>query len=245
MNINLDILKELGFNEREAKTYVSLLEIGSTTTGPLIEKTKIPASKIYDVLRKLENKGFANHIVIKNHKRFQAADPKILLNYMEKKYEELEKYVARLEELRKQTHEKQYAEFYEGRKAIFSLIRHLIKNAEKGEDYFNFSFDDELKEPALSSFFSSIGKLSHEKGLNIKTLSPANKRNLIETVFDEEYFRITNNKFTKRYVPEGLIIIGNDIILVEWEGKPSAVRIRSKTFADNYRELFNTKYDEA
>ncbi len=245
MEINLDILKEIGLNEREAKAYIGLLEIGSTTTGPLVDKTKIPASKIYEVLKRLEEKGFANHIIINNHKHFQAADPQILLNYLERKYDEFREYVSRLQELKRQTNQAQYAEFYEGRRAIFSLIRHLIKNAQEGDDYFNFSFDDELKEPALSAFFSSIGKLSHEKKLNMKTLSPKNKKRLIESIFDKKYFKMVKNKFTSQYVPEGMIIIGDDLILVEWEGEPSAVRIQSKTFADNYRNLFNTMYEKA
>ena len=245
MEQKIELLKEIGLSERESKTYIALLLLGSTTTGPLIEKTKIPASKIYETLKKLEEKGFVNHIIKKNQKHFQASNPEIILEHFEEKYNNFKKYVENLEKLRKFAYEEQFAEFYEGNKAIFSLIRNLIKKCEKGDDYFNFSFDDEFNDKALSSFFSGIAHLAYEKKLNIKMLTPKNKKKLLEVIFSKEYLKITNNKFTSNYFPEGLIIIKDDVILVEWEGKPSAVRIRCDTFANNFRNFFNDMYNRA
>lgn len=245
MEKNIELLQEMGLTEREAKTYLALFELGSTTTGPLIEKTKIPASKIYEVLRKLEEKGFAHHIIKNNKKHFHASNPSTILNHIEERYETFKEYVNNLKKLRTNAKEEQFAEFYEGSKAIFSMLRTLIKDSKENDNYYNFSFDDEHKDVKLSSFFSGLAHLAKEKNLNIKMLTLKNKRKLIEVLFSKEYLKITNNKFTDKYFPEGLIIIGYNTVLVEWEGTPSAVRIKCDTFARNFEKYFMSEYEKA
>ena len=245
MELKKEIFKEIGLNERESKTYLALLEMGSTTTGPLVEKTKIPASKIYEVLKRLEEKGFVNHLILKNQKHFQASSPLLILDQLENKYNHFKKYVSKLEELRKFSKKKQYAEYYQGNKAIFSLLRHLIKQAGENEDYFNFSFDDELKDEIFFSFFSNIAYLAYEKNLNIKMLSPKNKKKMLLSIFDKDFIKITNNKFTNNSFPEGLIIISNNVILIEYKKEPSAVRIESENHAQNFKNFFLEVYNKS
>ena len=48
------IFKELGFTEREIKTYIALLELGTSTIGPLTKKTNLQATKVYETLAKLQ-----------------------------------------------------------------------------------------------------------------------------------------------------------------------------------------------
>ena len=51
------ILKEAGLTEGEIKVYLGLLELGLSTTGPIIEKSRIARSIIYQILEKLMQKG--------------------------------------------------------------------------------------------------------------------------------------------------------------------------------------------
>ena len=56
-------LEFLGLSERESRVYLSLLDLGPTTTSKLIRKTGIASSKIYDVLEKLTHRGLVTHII--------------------------------------------------------------------------------------------------------------------------------------------------------------------------------------
>ena len=49
-------------------------------------------------------------------------------------------------------------------------------------------------------------------------------------------------RYTTATNPEGTIILGDNLVLVEWEGEPSAVRIKSRTFAHNYKAYFEEEY---
>ena len=83
-------LIKLGFTDGEAKTYLALIEIGSSTVGPLAKKTGIAYSKIYEVLERLIKKGVVSFIKKGKTKYFQAVNPSALFDYIDKKEQDLE-----------------------------------------------------------------------------------------------------------------------------------------------------------
>ena len=48
-----NVLYKLGLNKSEVKVYLTLLELGSSTTGTIMVKAKISYSKIYGILERL------------------------------------------------------------------------------------------------------------------------------------------------------------------------------------------------
>lgn len=51
-------LKNLGLTEYEARAYTGLVSVGPTSAGELSDTSNVPYSRIYDVLSKLERKGW-------------------------------------------------------------------------------------------------------------------------------------------------------------------------------------------
>ena len=49
-------LKGIGLTDSEIKVYFALLELESSTVGKIIEKSRVPDSKIYSILEKLKEK---------------------------------------------------------------------------------------------------------------------------------------------------------------------------------------------
>lgn len=240
----LETLKKTGLSQREAKLYLALLDQGSTTIGPLVEKTDIPSSKIYEVLYRLEDKGLANHIIIKKQKHFQAADPEILLHQLEDKTEKFKKHLQELKTRKTLAQEKQYAEFYEGKEAIFTLLRNLVKQARKGDEYCSFELDDEYKEDDIAAFFSGLALLRSEKGMLTRILAKKETKKILEYELPKKSLKLMHVKYTTTRYPEGIIILNDEVILLEFEGEPSAVRIKSETHAKNYKKFFEELYKE-
>lgn len=52
-------LRQLGLNEYQAKTYVALSLLGSSTAGEISDKSDVPRARAYDVLEELAQRGFA------------------------------------------------------------------------------------------------------------------------------------------------------------------------------------------
>jgi predicted transcriptional regulator len=85
-------LLQIGYTEREAKLYLTLLSNRMVTAIELQEKANIPRTKIYEVLQKLVNRGLCNEKKVGRNKFFEAIEPKIAFGRIIETYQnELEK----------------------------------------------------------------------------------------------------------------------------------------------------------
>lgn len=84
-------LKSLGLTEYEAKAYITLLTLGTSTAEQISEKGNIPLPRVYDTIVELQRKGFV--LISKSRpKKFQALPAEKALNhYLEVQREETEK----------------------------------------------------------------------------------------------------------------------------------------------------------
>ena len=53
-----NIMKDLGFNEKEIKVYLSLIKNESLTAMEISQEARIDRTTTYDILESLEKKGF-------------------------------------------------------------------------------------------------------------------------------------------------------------------------------------------
>ena len=75
MEMAVNKLKQVGFSEYEAKAYIALLEENPLTAYEIAKNSGVPTSKIYEVIRKLENKGTVQSIHGERSKMFIPAPP--------------------------------------------------------------------------------------------------------------------------------------------------------------------------
>ncbi len=68
-------LARLGFTSYEAKAYIALLKENPLTAYEIAKNSGIPSSKIYEVIRKLENRNTVQSIHSKNSKLFIPLSP--------------------------------------------------------------------------------------------------------------------------------------------------------------------------
>ena len=75
MDIAVNKLKQVGFSEYEAKAYIALLEENPLTAYEIAKNSGIPTSKVYEVIRKLENKQTVQSIHGERSKMFIPIPP--------------------------------------------------------------------------------------------------------------------------------------------------------------------------
>ena len=136
----LELIKEAGLTDGEAKTYLALLELGSCTTGPLIEKSKIARSFIYTILENLIEKGLVSYIIKEKTKHYQAAEPEKILNYIEKRKHNIEESRDKIKrslpqlKLLQKFAPKTEVRVYEGFNGIKTAFEHHELKLKKGDD---------------------------------------------------------------------------------------------------------------
>ena len=239
-----ELLQEIGLNKSEAKIYLTLLEIGPTTTGPLMNKAQVSTSKIYGILERLIEKGLVSFIIQSKTKYYQAAPPETLQDYMSEKEAQLEK---QKEKIKKFTNElkiryskkdkMQEARIFLGWKGVKTAYNLIIEILHAGSEFIGFvqpTTEEERREVKL--FYQQYHKKRLERRYRTRLISSESLR----TVFEKEPYS-SFQRFNVRYAkncPSGLVIFGDNILITAFEKKPVAVVIRSEQIAQSYRNLF-------
>ncbi len=121
--------------------YLALLELGDSTTGPIVEKSTISRSIIYQILENLIQKGLVSYIIKEQTKYFQAAQPERIIDYIEEREQKLHAIKEKVEHflpqlLQKQPEEKSEVRVFEGFKGMIEVHEHTYKRLQPGEEYF-------------------------------------------------------------------------------------------------------------
>ncbi len=83
--MNTKLLEDIGLTKGEIKVYLTLLKLGETTTGRIIDEAQISSGKIYEILDKLLKKGLVSFIIKEKTKYFQASNPNRILDFLHEK----------------------------------------------------------------------------------------------------------------------------------------------------------------
>ena len=226
-------LRELNLNKTESQTYLALLKLGKTTTGPLCKQTKIPSSKIYAILNNLESLGLVTHNIQGKTKQFTPRNPKVLFSLIEEKKTKIKAILPELLAIHHEENE-QSVELYTGYKAVFALFDELIHSAKSKEDYFVFAVKEHNKDEQMNRFFRTLTLRRKEKNLNVKILKNATARKGLEKKHSK-----VKLKYTEFNLPQGITIFRNDVILISTSNKePTAIRITSKSYAKEMHTFF-------
>ena len=138
----LEQLEQIGLSRNEAKVYLALLHLGSTTAGDIIQKTSLHRANVYDSLEKLIKQGLATSILKNKVKYFQPASPSQLLNLFEHRQEELDRkrekiknLMPKLSAIQSSAKGKEKGMIIEGREGIKIMFEDILASLKKGEEH--------------------------------------------------------------------------------------------------------------
>jgi sugar-specific transcriptional regulator TrmB len=237
------ILNQLGLNDSDIKVYFALLELEESSVGPIIDKAKVPDSKIYIILEKLIEKGLASFVVKNNVKRFKASDPKNLLSLLKEKEQAIDEQkrelentiIPEIERKRKLKEENQEAIVYEGFEGLKSAFNLIINTLNKGEEYQVFMLGESLADKRLITFFQNYHKKRIDKNIKIRAISEFQFK---DNILKNHKYKNMNIKFTSQKLPIGTFIFKNHFMTVVYGEKPTAFIIKSKRNYEYYKDFF-------
>ena len=157
------MLEQVGLTAGEARTYLALLELGESTTGPLVQKAHVAKSIVYHLLEKLAEKGLVSHIVKEKTMYFQAAEPRRLLDYIEQRKKELEQTEQGMQAfVEKIAHFQHTPEstvrVFTGFKGLMTVHEHTYDCLKRGDEYLYLNIP--ANQP---SYFHSFWLKDHKK----------------------------------------------------------------------------------
>ena len=92
-------LRSIGLTENETKAYLSLIELGESSVSQIMNHSHINSGRIYEILYSLVEKGFASQIIKDKVKYYAPAEPTQILNYLDRKKEDLLEQVGEITQI--------------------------------------------------------------------------------------------------------------------------------------------------
>ncbi len=225
-------LEGIGLSATEIKVFITILELGESKAGKIIEKSNLQSSSVYNAINSLITKGFVSYIKRSQVKYYRAADPETILDFIELKKRE---YLKLLPELKARQNQKQIenVEFFKGYKGIATIMSLLFKDAKKGDVYRTiFAEDPDLYKKAREKVFKRAKQLIKEKGIVPRGIF--HKDNRLKPTKSS----IMSKKYLDMPMPPNTSIINDKVAIMSWENEPSGILIHSKNMAETYINFF-------
>lgn len=118
-------LNHVGFDEKEAKVYLALLELGNATATAIAERAGLKRAVVYLVVERLKKSGYALEIRKGAVKKFAVVDPMRVLQNVRTAADDLKFMLPLLRALQDKGRETPRIEFLEGEEAVLSVWLHL------------------------------------------------------------------------------------------------------------------------
>ncbi len=231
--MDISILEDIGLTHAEIKIYLALNELGSTTAGPILDRTGLQNSVVHMTLHKLVEKGFVSYIIKGKTRYYQAADPRNVLKFIDEKRKRFEQIIPELL-VQQQPQEKQEAEIYQGFTGFKNMLYEFINDGKPGDEFLFFVFyakDKALLEKA-HNFYKEYEKERKERGFIIKGIITP------ETVPYMKGRDMNTLLVVDFPVPTNISIFHNKVIFTLWEDNMISYMIHSRQLADSFRQYF-------
>lgn len=243
--MNTKLLEKIGFTQGEIKVYFALLEQGNTTSGPIIIKSGVARSKVYEILEKLKQKGLVSEVIKENVRYFQAASPERILDYIKNKEKEIEEeqkqFVEILPELlakQKFAEERQEAKVYIGYEGVKTFYNEVLEMLNKDEEYLAMTLSSQSwKNESLGLFLHKFHQKRAEKKAKAKILFNDSAKT-IQKKLDFTDTGLYEIRHTTINLPTGIAIVKDTVATLLWGETPKVFVVVSKENAEAYRRFF-------
>ncbi len=243
----IEDLQQIGLTPGEARAYLALLELGSSTVGPIAKKAGISYSKIYGVLERLMEKGLVTFVKKAQTRFYQAADPRKLYEYLDKaeqsinkRREMLNNILPRLQAL-KQIPPPEEAEVFIGLQGLKTAYQTLLAKKTKESLRFFYAYDIKYAEQ-VEKFYNLTLPILREAKILMKGLTTEEFR---KTKFFKEIPKFMDVRFVTFPLPGNIDIYQDKILQISWAPRPIGVLIQSQEMAENYKRYFDETWSIA
>ncbi len=236
------LLEESGLTRNEAKVYLALLRLGTTTTGPLIRETGLHGPRVYESLERLTGKGLVSFVMKNRRKYFEAADPERLMDLMSEKEKRLAEALPRLKGMQTLEEKKEAATVFQGKRGLRTLLDYILAET-KGGRYADFGVSGLLRDVMGELYFDRWQAKKKEWGIRSRCIFEEKVRG---SELHKRYFGSARFIPSRYHCPSDTFIFKDQIAIFMWTADPlTAVLIKDRSTADGYKKIFELMWANA
>lgn len=242
-NMNYDSLMHAGLTDGEVKTYLALLKLGPSTSGPIVDEAGISRSIIYHILDKLMEKGLVSYIIKDKTRHFQAADPGQIERYLDEKEKdfeanrkEIEKLLPNLLAMRKSAKEST-AQIYEGFKGMQTVHEHSYPKLKKDEEFYYLGIP-QVQQEKYHLYWNRDHRRRIKAGIKCKLLF--NQGTDIKILKNRNSFKGCDSRYMPIDIQTPAWFMGyKDTAVIGLVEEEIAIEIVNQKIADSFKAYFD------
>jgi sugar-specific transcriptional regulator TrmB len=234
-------LLALGFSSNESKVYTALLELGQTSTGPIIRKTQLHRSVVYETLDKLIDRNLIFKLNKHKISYFQATDPTIILDNAEREQKiaqglvpELKKFInTKLPEIN----------VYQGQESYGRFWLDSYKNLPIGTiDYVSNSVGKRWQE-LTGNYYKEIMKVRQKREIKWKMI--VMEKDDIEMDLIKKYPSLHEYRIIKKEIHRfgNFNILGDKSVILQSTTEPMIIEIKNETLVKVFQNIFDILWE--
>jgi sugar-specific transcriptional regulator TrmB len=238
----LRTLTDFGLNDKEARVYLALLELGEGGVSQIAKKTDLKRAIIYIVLERLMQQGYASRTGRGKVLRFTAADPLQLFNSEQTRLTNFKFMLPLMRGLYNTPKSKPRFSYYEGKQAILTVYAEISR-------FPTAKFISSIER--LNSFVPEEVDRWQNEYENI-TRDHQSMHLLTDTTADRAFAKVITSQGQQfRLLPKGMLmdmdfsIYGEKVAITSIGDPLFVVVIESQALANSITALFNLLWQTA
>jgi sugar-specific transcriptional regulator TrmB len=248
MNKTINNLISLGFSENDAKVYLALTDLKTSSVNPITTKTDLHKSLVYTSLEHLVSRKLVSEFENKGKKHFSIVSPDTLTQEFAEK-----KQIADI--ISKEIREKissdvQEITIHQGNEELLSLLISLIKQLPKGgTKYVMGTGGEEFMRETMRPVWTKYHKAVSEAGISIKMIGYQDqKESFQKEISGENFYEVkylpseSENPAGLHIYPEAGVVL--NIIYSSADKPVIAIKIKDKSLTKGYLNLFNNLWNQ-
>jgi len=234
--MDTSILEDLGLTGAEIKVFLSLLELGSSMAGEVVEKSGLQNAVVHRAFHSLAEKGLITYVQEGKTRRYQSIDPKQLINFLEEKKARLQKLLPELEAKRDLVKQKPQASIFQGVRGIKELLNLMLET--NSRDYFAYGGPQKAHELLNDIFWENFHKKRIKKEIKAQLIFHSSLKWWAK---DLNRLSLTKVRTTEKDFEEltETVICGERVGIIVYLDRPFGFLIEEKTASRSYKKFFD------
>lgn len=235
----VEILKNIGISDREARVYLAALDCGSAPASEIARGAGLNRVTTYTILKKLIQRGLVSSTTRAEVQYFSALDPELLISQTRHRADELASQLPALRALQADNSDAPTVRLFEGLAGVKQAYAETLRST--GE-ILNYANSKNLR-THWPEYDEEYVAERCDRGIFLRGIAPDDAPGRRVSEQDEQYHRETRLLPKKMFWVENEIKIFDDTMLIaSFEPNPIAILISSPAVADTQRQIFEISW---
>jgi len=239
--MELTVFKKLGLSDKEIKVYLGLIKSGAISVRGLSEKVSLNRGTVYDMLKRLQEKGLASFYLQETKQKFVAEEPERLMRLVQEREERLEEIkdnfgslIPELRSLMEKGGNRPTSKFYEGKTGIKQILEDVLATTDLSEikEYYIYSATNVSDD--INAAYPNFTKYRIRKKIRVKAISLAEGGGL-SGLDERRWLGTKEDSATYSLIYNGKVAF----ISRDTQNKPVGVIIENNLIYETQKLIFN------